>query len=83
MLCAETNLGGALQLLVDLKFLAGAFSPLVKAPHEASITECRQLITEQAVALAEGKGDEADPLAERLDAWLDSCEVSCSLSLKM
>ncbi len=60
---------------MDLKFLAGAFSPLVKAPHEASISECRQLITDQAVALAQGEGDEPDPLAERLGAWLDSCEV--------
>ncbi|CAL5224212.1 g6858 [Coccomyxa viridis] len=73
---SETNLGGTLQLLVDLKFLAGAFSPLVKAPHEASIAACRQLITEQAVALAQGQSDEPDPLAERLDAWLDSCEAS-------
>ncbi len=82
LLYAETNLGGTLQLLVDLKFLAGAFSPLVKAPHEASIAACRQLITEQAVALAQGQSDEPDPLAERLDAWLDSCEVSCKLPLK-
>lgn len=80
---AEINLGGTLQLLVDLKFLAGAFSPLVKAPHEASIAACQQLITEQAVALAQGKREEPDPLAEQLDAWLDSCEVSDILSIKL
>ena len=78
MLRAETNLGGTLQLLVDLKFLAGAFSPLVKAPHEASIAACKQLITDQAVDIAEGRGERPDPLAERLDAWLASCEVSQS-----
>ena len=78
MLGAETNLGGTLQLLVDLNFLAGAFSPLVKGPHEASIAACRQLITEQAAAIAQGTGEQPDPLADRLDAWLASCEVSCS-----
>ena len=78
--CAETNLGGTLQLLVDLKFLAGAFSPLVKAPHEASISACRQTIVDQAVALAKGQGEREDPLAERLEEWLSSCEVSCRLA---
>ena len=78
--CAETNLGGTLQLLVDLKFLAGAFSPLVKAPHEASISACRQSIVDQAVALAKGQGEREDPLAERLEEWLSSCEVSCRLA---
>ena len=77
--CAETNLGGTLQLLVDLKFLAGAFSPLVKAPHEASISACRQSIMDQAVTLAKGQGEREDPLAERLEEWLTSCEVSCRL----
>ncbi len=72
---AETNLGGTLQLLVDLKFLAGAFSPLVKAPHEASISACRQSIVDQVVALAKGQGEREDPLAENLEEWLCSCEV--------
>ena len=76
LMCAETNLGGTLQLLVDLKFLAGAFSPLVKGPHEASISACRQLIMEQAEALARGQGEIHDPLAERLAAWLGPSEVS-------
>lgn len=75
MPCTETNLGGTLQLLVDLKFLAGAFSPLVRGPHEAAISACRQLIVEQAAAIAQGNGESQDPLAERLDAWLDSSEV--------
>ena len=81
LMCAETNLGGTLQLLVDLKFLAGAFSPLVKGPHEASISACYQLITEQAEAIARGQGEDHDPLAERLDAWLVSSQVSLLLLL--
>lgn len=81
LMCAETNLGGTLQFLVDLKFLAGAFSPLVKGPHEASISACYQLITEQAEAIARGQGENHDPLAERLDAWLASSQVSQPLLL--
>ena len=80
-LAAETNLGGSLQLLVDLKFLAGAFSPLVNSQHEASIASCKDLILEQAMAVATGKSEKPDPLAQCLNAWLDSAQVTCITSL--
>ena len=82
-LAAETNLGGTLQLLVDLKFLAGAFSPLVNSQHEASIASCKDHILEQAMAIAEGKGERPDPLAQRLNTWLDAAEVTGITSLMM
>ena len=66
---------------MDLKFLAGAFSPLVNSQHEASIASCKDLILEQAMAIAEGKGERPDPLAQRLNAWLDAAEVPDITSL--
>jgi hypothetical protein len=59
---AEINLGGTLQLLVDLNFIAGAFSPLVKASHEAVIAATHT--------------EEPDPLVDQLDGWLEAAEVN-------
>ncbi len=74
--CAETNLGGTLQLLVDLKFVAGAFSPLVRASHEAVIAAAREKIVAQALAIAnDDHGEETDPLLDRLEGWLATAEV--------
>ena len=67
--------------MVDLKFLAGAFSPLVNSQHEASIASGKDLILEQAMAIATGKSEKPDPLAQRLNAWLDSAQVTCITSL--
>ena len=66
---------------MDLKFLAGAFSPLVNSQHEASVATCKDLILEQAMAIATGKGEKPDPLAQRLSSWLDSAQVTCVTSL--
>ena len=66
---------------MDLKFLAGAFSPLVNSQHEASIASGKDLILEQAMAIATGKSEKPDPLAQRLNAWLDSAQVTCITSL--
>ncbi|CAL8463713.1 g3247 [Coccomyxa elongata] len=73
----ETNLGGTLQLLVDLKFIAGAFSPLVRASHEAVIAAAREMIVTQALAIAnDDHGEEPDPLLDQLDGWLAAAEAS-------
>ena len=75
---AEINLGGTLQLLVDLKFIAGAFSPLVKASHEAVIAAARERIVTQALDIAAGEThtEDPDPLVDQLDGWLAAAEVS-------
>ena len=67
---------------MDLKFLAGAFSPLVNSQHEASIASCKDLILEQAMAVATGKSEKPDPLAQRLNTWLDSAQVTGITSLQ-
>ncbi len=82
---AETSLGGVLQLLVDLQYLAGALSPLVAPSHEAVIGPARELILSRALELAgapskssangrqEKVSNEED--AERLERWLQGVEV--------
>jgi hypothetical protein len=75
---AEINLGGTLQLLVDLNFIAGAFSPLVKASHEAVIAATRERIVNQALDIVAGEThtEEPDPLVDQLDGWLEAAEVN-------
>ncbi|KAK9917910.1 hypothetical protein WJX75_009504 [Coccomyxa subellipsoidea] len=73
----EINLGGTLQLLVDLNFIAGAFSPLVKASHEAVIAATRERIVNQALDIVAGEThtEEPDPLVDQLDGWLEAAEA--------
>ena len=75
---ADINLGGTLQLLVDLQFIAGAFSPLVRASHEAVIAAAREKIVAQALAIAAGDtaSGELDPLSDQLESWLTTAEVT-------
>ena len=68
---AETNLGGTLQLLVDLQFVAGAFAPLINPGHEATLAASRELVVAQALGMA---GDEPDQAAA-LERWLRGVEV--------
>ncbi len=61
---------------MDLKFIAGAFSPLVRASHEAVIAAAREKIVAQALAIAnDDHGEETDPLLDQLDGWLAAAEV--------
>jgi len=71
----EMNLGGTLQLLLDLQYLAGALSPLVKAQHESVIAAARETIVQQALAIVAQRGADADPLTAQLEAWLQKAEV--------
>jgi hypothetical protein len=82
LVTAEINLGGTLQLLVDLQYLAGAFSPLLKGRPEGSVAAARETIVAQAVAIAAGEAEEPDPLAPRLEQWLESAKVGlcCGVS---
>ncbi len=75
---ADINLGGTLQLLVDLQLIAGAFSPLVRASHEAVIAAAREKIVAQALAIAAGDtvSGELDPLGDQLESWLTAAEVT-------
>lgn len=64
---------------MDLQFLAGAFSPLVRASHEAVISAARESIVGRAVALAKGQFDEEpDPFKSHLDAWIAATEVTAA-----
>ncbi|EIE27758.1 hypothetical protein COCSUDRAFT_64368 [Coccomyxa subellipsoidea C-169] len=74
----DINLGGTLQLLVDLQFIAGAFSPLVRASHEAVIAAAREKIVAQALAIAAGDtvSGELDPLGDQLESWLTTAEAA-------
>lgn len=72
---AETNLGGTLQLLVDLQYLAGAFSPLVSPAHEAVIGSARDLILTQALESVSSSGAGAGSAQQQLEQWLQGVEV--------
>ena len=79
---AEANLGGALQLLVDLQYIAGALSPLAAPSHEAVVTSARELILGHVVGMlgaASGSGSgsnwQSSDEGERLQAWLQGVEV--------
>ena len=73
MPAAETNLGGALQLLVDLQYIAGALSPLAAPTHDAVVAAARERILRHVLGtLGAGAGGAE---GGRLEAWLQGVEV--------
>ncbi len=79
---AEANLGGTLQLRVDLEYLDRAFAPLsVRGQHDVIVAAAREATMKQALEIAAGDAGNAwdeqpDPLAGgALEAWLASVEV--------